>query len=183
MLGLGISAFLLFSGVKLLISDHPYRAVLHIFLGYKGLEFLEIDKHPFPYLLTIVTVSSAIGALWTAFVAPKYTQHVKLQIFVLPWICLLVTSPIWGILSSTTNPNLQFFVEHFSGAPKEVISWLAHDTNAMLGLRLGWLPALQSFPINVLSYIVFCSLLFVSRKLFSNAVSSKTLSSLNEKPA
>ena len=53
----------------------------------------------------------------------------------------------------------------------------------MSGLTSGWLSAIQSFPINVLSYLVFCLLLFVGNKLFANVVSEKAVFPLNEKPA
>ncbi len=181
-IGLGVAAFLLFNGVKLMNGNNPYRTVLHINMGFRGYNFREVDQQPFLYLLAIVLVSSIIGALWTTFFAPKYIQHLKSQILVLPWISIIVTSPIWGIIWSIQLRSPQYFIEHFSSEPKAVM-WLFYRTDAMSGLKLGWLSAIQSFPINVLSYVAFCLLLFVSRKLFSNVVSQKAMSSLNEKPA
>jgi hypothetical protein len=172
--GLGASAFLLFYGVRLMIGDNPYRAVVHINMFVRGYELREIDKQPFPYLLTIVLVSSIIGALWMTFIAPKYTQYFKAQILVLPWISVILTSPIWGIIWSINLRNPQYFVEHFQSDPKAVM-WLFYRTDAMSGLTLGWLSAIQSFPINFLSYFAFCSLLFAGRKLFMkvNAIETR----------
>ena len=166
-IGLGIAAFLLFNGVKLMIGDNPYRTVLHINMFFRGYRFKEIDQQPFPYLLTIVLVSSIIGSLWTTFIAPKYTQHLTAQILVVPWISVIITSPIWGIIWSINLRSPQYFVEHFSNEPKAVM-WLFYRTDAMSGLTSGWLSALQSFPINILSYLAFCSILLLSRKFFSN---------------
>ncbi len=45
--------------------------------------------------------------------------------------------------------------------------WLFYRTDAMSGLTLGWLSAIQTFPINILSYIAFCLLLLGSTKLFT----------------
>ncbi|MBI5352026.1 MAG: hypothetical protein HZB50_05260 [Chloroflexi bacterium] len=187
-IGLGVSASLLFSGVKLMIENHAIadvlniRTVLHINMGYRGYDFLEIDKQPFPYLLTIVLVSSITGALWTTVVAPKYVQHFKSQILVLPWISVILASPILGIIWSVNLRSPQYFVEHYSSDPKAVM-WLFYRTDAMSGLTSGWLSAIQSFPINILGYVAFCLLLLMSRKLFSNVVSQKAMSSFNEKPA
>jgi len=180
--GLGIAAFLLFNGVKLMNGDNPYRTVLHINMGFRGYDFREFDKQPFLYLLTITLVSSIIGAFWVTFLVPKYKKNFLAHILVIPWISLVVASPVWGFIWSVNLRSPQYFVEHFSSEPKAVM-WLFYRTDAMSGLKLGWLSAIQSFPINILSYVAFCLLLFVSRKLFSNVVSEKATSSLNEKPA
>ena len=170
-IGLGISAYLFFNGVKLMAGNNTIadvlniRSVLHINLGARGHDFWEIDERPFPYLLTIVLVSSVIGSLWAAFVAPKYTRHFISQILVLPWISIFITSPIWGIIFSKSFLGLQYFVDNF---PTNPIRWIITETNALNGLTWGWLSALQSFPINILSYLVFCSLLLASRRLFSD---------------
>ncbi len=185
-IGLGIAAFLLFYGIKLMIENNiirdalNIRTVLHINLGARGHAFGEIDEYPFPYLLTIVLVSSIIGGLWTAYVASKYTQHIILQILVLPWISVIVTGLIWGIIFSKSFRGLQYLVENFPGNP---VKWLLTETNAMNGLTWGWLSALQSFPINILSYVAFCSLLFASKKLFSTVVPKNAMLLSREKPA
>jgi hypothetical protein len=166
-IGLGVAAFFLFNGVKLMNGDNPYRAVVHIDLLLRGYTFKEIDKNPTPYLLATVFVSAFIGALWTAFFAPKYTDLIKAQILAIPWICLFIASPIWGFIWSFNFRSPQYFMEHFSDDPKALM-WLFYKTDAMTGLSYGWLSALQSFPINILSYVAFCSLLMASRKLFSN---------------
>jgi hypothetical protein len=187
-IGLSISAFLLFSGVKLMIANYAIAdvlnisTVLHIDWGYYGYDFWQIDEDPFPYLLSIVLVSAIIGALWVTFVTPKYPQHFWSQILTIPWISLVITSPIWGIIWSVNLRSPQYFVEHYSGDPKAVM-WLFYRTDAISGLTSGWLSAVQSFPINVLSYVVFCLLLLASNKLFSNAVFEKAVPPLNEKPA
>ncbi len=180
--GLGITAFLLFNGVKLMNGDNPYRTVLHINMGFRGYDFREIDRQPFPYLLTMVLISSIIGALWTTFLTPKPIKSFVAQILVIPWVSLIVTSPIWGIIWSVNLRSPQYFVEHYSSDPKGVM-WLFYRTDAISGLTSGWFSAIQSFPINVLSYVAFCLLLFASKKLFSNVVSKKAMLPLNEKPA
>ena len=179
-IGLGVAAFLLFNGVKIINGDNPYRTVLHINMGFRSYNLREIDQQPFPYLLTMVLVSSIISALWTAFWIPKRTKRLNVQILVVPWISLIMASPIWGIIWSVNLRNPQFFMEHFSTDPRAVM-WLFYRTDAMSGLTLGWLSAIQSFPINVLSYTAFCLLLFASQKLFSNTVSEKAKLSLNNK--
>jgi len=158
------------------------RTVLHIDWGYYGYDFWQIDENPFPYLLSIVLVSAIIGALWITFVVPKHTQHFVFQILAIPWISLVITSPIWGIIWSVNLRSPQYFVQHYSGDPKAVM-WLFYRTDAMSGLSSGWLSAVQSFPINVLSYAVFCLLLLATNKLFSNVVFEKAVPPLNEKPA
>ena len=184
--GLGIAAFLLFYGIKLMIENDVIqdtlniRTVLHINLGARGHAFWEIDEHPFPYLLTIVLVSSIIGGLWTARVASKHTQHFILQILALPWISVVATSVIWGIVFSKSFRGLQYLAENF---PRNPIKWLLTETNAMNGLTWGWLSALQSFPINILSYLTFCFLLFASKKLFSTVVPKNAILLSDEKPA
>jgi hypothetical protein len=181
-IALSISAYVLFSGVKLTIKDNPYRSVLHITEPFFGYHFREIDEKPFPYLLTIVLVSAVIGALWVTFIAPKHTRHIERQILAIPWICVITTSPIWGIIWSVNLRSPQYFVEHYSDDPRAVMM-LFYRTDAISGLTVGWLSAIQSFPINFLSYIAFCLLLFASYKLFSNVGSDKAMSSFDEKPA
>jgi hypothetical protein len=171
--GLSISAFLLFYGVKLMNENNPYRAVIHINMLFSIYNFKEIDRQPLPYLITMVFISSIIGAIWTTFVAPKYTRHVKVQVLAVPWISLIVTSPIWGIIWSINLRNPQFFIEHYSNDPTAVML-LFYRTDAISGLNLGWLSALQSFPINILSYITFCFLLLASSKLFSRNTKPKS---------
>ena len=184
--GLGIATFLLFNGIKLMIGNNAIqdalniRTVLHINMGFRGHDFWEIDEQPFPYLLTIVLVSSLIGSLWTARVTSKHTQHFMLQILVLPWISVIITSMIWGIIFSKSFRGLQYLAENF---PSNPIKWLLTETNVMNGLTWGWLSALQSFPINVLSYTAFCLLLFASKRLFSNVVSKNAMLLSGKKPA
>ena len=180
--GLGISAYLLFSGVKFMINDNPYRSVLHITMPFYGYHFGEIDEKPFLYLLSIVLISAIIGAFWITFIAPRFTRYIKRQILVIPWICVIITSPIWGIIWSVNLRNPQYFVEHYSNDPRAVM-WLFYRTDAMSGLTTGWLSAIQSFPINVLSYTAFCLLLFASHKLFLNTAPERVVSPFNEKPA
>jgi hypothetical protein len=180
-IGLGIASFILFNGVKLMNGDNPYRTVLHINMGFRGYNFRAIDEQPSLYLLTITLISSIIGALWVTFLVPKYKKGFLAQILIIPWISLVVTSPILGLIWSAYLQSPQYFVEHFSNEPKAVM-WLFYRTDIMSGLKLGWLSAIQSFPINVLSYTAFCLLLFASHKFFSNTVSEKAVSPLAKNP-
>jgi hypothetical protein len=67
--------------------------------------------------------------------------------------------------------GLQYFAENF---PSNPIEWLLDETNVMNESTWGWLSALQSFRINILSCLAFCSVLLASRKLFSNVDISKS---------
>ena len=179
-IGLGIASFILFNGVKLMNGDNPYRTVLHINMGFRGYNFRAFDEHPALFLLTITLISSILSALWVTFLVPKYKKYFLTQILVIPWISLIVISPIWGFIWSVYLRSPQYFVEHYSNNPTAVM-WLFYRTDITSGLGWGWLSAVQSFPINVLSYTTYCLLLFASHKLFSNTVSGKAVSSFTEK--
>lgn len=154
-----VAAFILYFGVGQLLSGKliGFSPVI-ITDGHSAGQLEEITNHPFTFLLTISCVFSILGAFWLTNIAPKYKRLHTLQILIVPWIALLITSPIWGLIwslynwpqSSWDGSQMMFF----------------HYINARDGLRLGWLSAINSLPINILSYTTVCALLFVTRRLF-----------------
>lgn len=165
-LTLGIAASVLFFGVRYLYRDIPYKTVFRLF-GFKGMNFIGVDSEPTLYLLSIVLISSFLGAIWITFIAPIYSGRVRLHILLLPWISVIITSPIFGLLYSIYLRKPADFLEQY-GTNSNDVMWLFYKTDALSGLKLGWLAAIQSFPINILSYIAFCSILLVSYRLFSS---------------
>lgn len=154
-----IAAFLLYFGVGLLllgrVSDFSPVFVTD---GHDAGQFQEITEHPFAFLLTISGIFSLIGTFWLTSIAPKFKRLHFLQILIIPWIALIITSPIWGlILSLYSWPQSSW---------DDSQMMLFHYLNLRFGLRMGWLSGIISFPINVLSFATVCILIFVGRKLF-----------------
>ena len=163
---LGIAASILFFGVRTLFRDNPYRSVFRLSMGFRGINFSGADSEPALYILSIVLISSLLGAIWITLIAPKFSNRVRSHIFLLPWISLIITSPIFGLLYSIYLRKPADFLELYPTNSKDVM-WLFYKTDALSGLKLGWLAAIQSFPINILSYIAFCSILLACYRLFS----------------
>jgi len=155
-----IAAFVLYFGVGLLIAGMAIGfSPVFVTDGHDAGQFNEITEYPFTFLLTISCIFSLIGAFWLTAIAPKYGRFQFLQILIVPWIALIITSPIWGLILSLYSWPLQ---TSFGDSEK----MLFHLLNALFGLRMGWLSGIISFPINILSYATVCILLFVSRRLF-----------------
>ena len=155
-----VAAFLLYFGVGLLIAELTvgFSPVI-VTDGYHGGQLEEITEHPFAFLLTISFIFSLLGASWLTVIEPKYKRFQSLQLLILPWIALILTSPLWGVIWSVYHWPPQDF-----SSLSTMIYYYQYD--ALFGLRLGWLSAIYSFPINILSYISVCALLFVNKKLF-----------------
>lgn len=153
----GPAAFLVYFGVVWL-QDDPFHAPVSVFNGYFGYELWEISQHPFAFLLSISFLLSLTGSLWLVLVAPRLRRLHTLQALAVPWIAMLLTSPVWGLLWS-------LFRWHPAGfsAPDVMMMFYRHDIG--VGLSLGWLSALISFPINFLSLGTVWLLLMVCRKL------------------
>jgi hypothetical protein len=169
---LGLAAFLIFNLATLIVGDNPYRSVVHISMPFTWYNFRELDSDPLPYLATIVTISSIIGALWVAFIIPKYPKHIFWQVLVIPWLSVVLTSPFWGFIWSINLRSPQWFGEYFPNDPSALM-WPYYRHDALGGLMFGWLSALQSFPVNILSYIAFCSLLLATYQIFTPKITSK----------
>ncbi len=165
-LSVGIAAWSLIALVRWIYRDNPYRAVVHVFYGFGSYNLRQIDADPFAYLLAIVLVSSLVGAVWTVLFAPKTRRQLIAQVLIVPWISLVIASPIWGLIWSVKLWSPQYFVDHFPTYAASQM-WLYYRTDASTGLFLGWLSAILSFPINVLSYAALCLALLGSKRLFS----------------
>jgi hypothetical protein len=154
-----IAAFLLYFGLALMTKETEYFSpivvtdILHF--GY----LREITEHPFAFLLTISFFVSLLGAFWGVAIATNYRRFHWLQLLTIPWIALIVTSPVWGVIWSIYRWPPQSFSDSST-----MMLFYRHD--AIFGLTLGWLSAIISFPINILSYAIVCLLLFFSKKLF-----------------
>jgi hypothetical protein len=154
-----VAAFLLFYGTKLMMGNNPHHSPILITDGYHGYYLWEISEHPFAFLLTIAFFTSVLGTLWITKLAPKYTHYHGLQLLIIPWIALILTSPVWGLIWSIYRWPPQSFTD-------SSVMMLFYRHDAIVGLSLGWLSAIISFPINVLSYIIVCILLSVGKRTF-----------------
>lgn len=143
-----------FRGVIFGLNDAPIWLML-----FRGVNFQDIFKAPAAYLSSIAFVSSLIGALWTGFVLPRFPRWVWLQILIVPWIAVILSGGVWGLIWSVH----QWPADHFENY--EVLM-LFRRTDIENGLLNSWLSAAQSYPLNILSYGVYCGLLFLSRKFF-----------------
>jgi len=155
-----IAAFLLYFGVSLISKWGLDFSPVLITDGYHVGHLQEIAEHPFSFLLTISFITSLLGAFWIVIIAPRYTRFHILQLLALPWIALILTSPVWGIIWSIYHWPPQYFSDSAL-----MLHYYKYD--AMFGLRLGWLSAIISFPINILGFATVGGLLFISKKLFS----------------
>jgi len=154
-----ISAFPIYFGVSL-ITNNPYiKSPVFITDGYHSSSLQAITEHPFPFLLSISFFLSFLGALWIVIVAPKFKRLHVLQLLALPWIAVIVTSPIWGMIWSIYRWPPQSFSDNST-------MMLFYRYDAVFGLNSGILSAVISFPINIISYTTVCTLLFISRRLF-----------------
>ena len=167
LVSLAVAAYLILQFVWYLNRDKPYLATLCVNSGFVGYCFSKFDEHPLPYLLSIVLVSSLFGALWLVFWVSRYREGLIFQILSVPWISVVVVSPIYGLIYSMQLRSPAYF----DGSS---LMWFYYRTDALDGLRWGWLSALQSFPINILSYTAFCVLLYFSYKRFSVEINVQT---------
>ena len=154
-----IAAFLLFFGVDWLQGNHANHSPVFVTNFYHGYYLREIREHPFVFLLSISIVFSSLGAAWINAVVPRARRFHALQALAIPWIALIVASPIWGLVWSM----LRWPPGSFSD-PTVMILFYRHDIG--VGLSLGWLSAIVSFPINILSYTVVSLLLLITKRLF-----------------
>jgi hypothetical protein len=154
-----IAAFLLFYIVDLMNGDTPYHSPVVVYDGYHGYYLWEIAEHPFPFLVAISFFLSLSGAFWVTIIAPKHGHNLNWQILAIPWVALILTSPVWGLIWSVNRWPPQSFLD-------SSVMMLFYKHDVMVGLSLGWLSGILSFPINVLSYVSVCGLLMINRRLF-----------------
>lgn len=155
-----IAAFFLFFGVRLLQGSDLYDSPIIVSDGYHSAQLWEIAAHPFSFLLTISMFSALSAALWIATIVPKARRFQSLQALFVPWVALVLTSPVWGLIWSMYRWPPQGFSE-----ASVMMKFYQHDI--MVGLTLGWLSAILSFPINILSYATVYVLILLGKRLFS----------------
>lgn len=142
-----------FRGVIFGLDDAP------IWLTFiaRGINFREIIETPTIYLSSIALVSSLVGALWAGFVIPKFPRLIWLQILRVPWIAVIITGAVWGLIWSMNRwpPN--------SFGTSEAMM-LFRRTDIENGLFNSWLSAAESYPLNILSYSAYCGLLYYTAR-------------------
>jgi hypothetical protein len=143
-----------FRGVVFGLQDAPIWIRL-----YRGTNFREIIETPTIYLSSIAFVSSLVGALWTGILLPKFSRFIWLQIIIIPWIAIILTGAVWGLIWSVNQWPAEGFTMY-------EIMMLFRRTDIKNGFLYSWLAAVQSYPLNILSYATFCGLLFVNKILF-----------------
>ena len=154
-----ISAFLLFFAIRYLQGGGQYDAPVMVFDGYHSGDLWVIAEHPIPFLLSISLLLSLSGSLWIVVIAPRVKRYHSLQALLIPWVALILASPVWGLIWSMYRWPPQGFSD-----PSVMLMFYRHD--ALFGLSLGWLSGLISFPINILSYITVYGLILLSKKIF-----------------
>jgi hypothetical protein len=154
---ISVAAFLLYFGLASIPKESEYISPIVITDGYHGAYLREITQHPFAYLLTISFFAALFGTSWIVAVAPRYKRFHSLQLLLIPWVALIVTSPVWGVIWSVYRHPQGF---------SDASAMMHYRYDAMFGLNLGWISAIASFPINTLSYITVYLLLLFSKKLF-----------------
>lgn len=147
--------FCVFRGVLFGLEDAP----IWLIFPFKRINFYYILESPIIYLSTIAIISALIGALWAGFIIPKFPKLLWLQILIIPWIAVILTGGVWGLIWSLNHWHAVNFDNY------EVLL-LYRRTDIENGLFGSWLSAAQSYPLNVLSYGVYCGLLFLNKKLF-----------------
>jgi hypothetical protein len=165
-----IAAFALFYFVRASFRGvifGPEDAPIWVRLPFRGVNFRDIIEAPIPYLLSISLVASLVGAFWSSFVIPKLSRFIPAQILVIPWIAVVLTGPIWGLIWSVNHWPAEGFTNYET-------MMLFRRTDIENGLYLSWLSAVQSYPLNIFSYLVYCGLLLINKRfLLSNEESNE----------
>ena len=76
-----------------------------------------------------------------------------------PWLAVILTGPVWGLIWSVNHWPAQGFASYET-------MMLFRRTDMDTGLSLSWLSAAQSYPLNIFSYAVFCGLLLINKRFF-----------------
>lgn len=154
--GLFYFVLYVFRGVLFGLEDAP----IWLTLIFRGVNFQDIFKSPAIYLSSIALISSLVGAFWIGFVLPRFPRFAWLQILIIPWIAVILTGGIWGWIWSINRWPPDSFGDYET-------MMLFRKTDIGNGLTYSWLSALQSYPLNILGYSVYCGLLLLNRKFFS----------------
>lgn len=156
-----LASFAVLYSVLFLFPDYvslSYNSPIHVsFL--RGYSFTEIKETPFPYLCSISIISAMVAAFWTAFILVG-SKFKAIKILFAPWVAILFTGPVWGLIWSINRWPPEKFQSY------ETLM-LFRQSDISSGLNLSFLSAVQSFPINIISYVVFCGLLYASMSLFT----------------
>ena len=75
-----ITAFLLYFGVGLISKNGLDISPVSITDGYHGGHLQDITEHPFPFLLTISSITSLLGGFWIVIIAPRHTRFHNFQL-------------------------------------------------------------------------------------------------------
>jgi len=157
-----LAAFAVFYAVLYLFPDFSrfgYNSPIQVWVFIRGHNFVEIRESPIPYLCSISIVSALVAAFWKAFILPG-SNHKLIQILFAPWVSVLFTGPVWGLIWSMNRWPAERF-QTFD----DLMYFRKYDIGT--GLSLGCLSAAQSFPLNIISYAAFCGLLYASMRLFT----------------
>jgi hypothetical protein len=154
-----IAAFIVFFGISFIRGNIPFESPVYVYDGYFGYSLREIAEHPFDFLLSISFFLALSGAFWVAFFAPYKKRYHSLQALAVPWIAVILTSPVWGLIWSINRWPPGYFTD-----PDVMMLFYRHDIS--VGLTLGWLSAIISFPINLVSYSTVYGLLLIAKRLF-----------------
>ncbi len=150
-----------FRGVSFGLDDAP----IWLFV-FRGINFREIIETPTIYLSSIAFVSSLVGAIWAGFVIPKFPRLIWLQVLIVPWIAVIITGAVWGLIWSINQWPADSFENYET-------MMLFRRTDIKNGLSYSWLSAAQSYPLNIFSYGVYCGLLLLNKKFFLRNEESK----------
>jgi hypothetical protein len=155
-----LASYAVLYAVLYLFPDYTslsYNSPIHVSF-IRGYSFAEIKETPFPYLCSISIVSALVAAFWTAFILPG-AKFKAIKIMFAPWVAVLFTGPVWGLIWSMNRWPAEKFQSY------ETLM-LFRKSDITSGLNLSFLSAVQSFPINLISYVVFCGLLYASMRFF-----------------
>jgi hypothetical protein len=156
---LGFSSIVLFHLVKLCHEKFLRGSVIRYRWFYIIFRFDPIDEHPYLFLLCIVLISSIVGAIWLVFSRPLSKRKLPFRILTIPWISLLITSPFFGLIWSYYYWPPEVF-------NSKAVMWQYYLSDMRSGLMSGWFIAIESFPMNITSYIAFCLILWMAYKRF-----------------
>lgn len=157
-----IAAFAVFYAVLYLFPKYGQfdnNSPIQVLLLIKGHNFIEIRESPIPYLCSISLVSALVAAFWNAFILPG-SNHKLVQILFAPWVSVLFTGPVWGLIWSMNRWPAESF-QTFD----DLMYFRNYDIGT--GLSFSCLSAAQSFPLNIISFAAFCGLLYASTRLFT----------------
>jgi hypothetical protein len=147
----GAAACALYFGLKAWLLYPP----ILVPLSRAPVIYLEI--YPIPFLITLVALFALPGSVWLVFIAPRLKNLRWLQISMIPFLTIAMAGPAWGALEAYYIMTVEGFHD-FSGS----LDYLAFG--AQIGWPVGFISALVSFPLNLLSYAMACALLYALQR-------------------